>query len=91
MTQPERANYVLAQEKLAEGIWTVDPGAGLIFGQQGNAFRRLNSWGYVQIKFRRAENWRKECAVLAHRVIWEWGEQSRARRIPDQPPQRHQD
>lgn len=72
MTQPIAANYELAQAKITEGVWRVDPAAGLVFGPQGRPFRRVNSWGYVQIKFRDALNWRAEHAVLAHRVIGEF-------------------
>lgn len=64
-------SYTLAQELLATGRWAIDYDRGVILGVKRKPFVRLNSWGYIQIKFRRPDDWRKECAVVAHRVIWE--------------------
>jgi hypothetical protein len=63
--------YRLAQELVAQGLWRVDPETGYVHGVKGQPFRRTNSWGYVQIKFRDPADWRANLAVLAHRVIWE--------------------
>lgn len=71
MTQPDPAHYALAQSFVASGAWTVDPERGEVCGLKGEPFRRTNSWGYIQIKFRRPEDYRVECQVLAHRVVWE--------------------
>lgn len=71
MTQPDVAHYELAQNFVASGAWTVDPERGEVCGLKGQPFRRTNSWGYIQIKFRRPEDYRTESTVLAHRVIWE--------------------
>lgn len=71
MTRPVQRNYEAAQYRVAAGLWLVDPDEGVILGVRRMAFKRLNSWGYVQIKFRDASDWRKEQSVLAHRVIWE--------------------
>jgi hypothetical protein len=72
MTKPIAAHYQLAQQKIQDGKWRVDPDLGLVYGVKGQPFSRLNSWGYIQIKFRRAENYNLEVAVLAHRVIWDY-------------------
>lgn len=72
MTRPIAAHYKLAQEMIAARRWTVDAAVGRVLGVRGQPFRRLNSWGYVQIKFRRPDDWQREVAVLAHRVIWEF-------------------
>ncbi|MBM0275108.1 HNH endonuclease signature motif containing protein [Micromonospora tarensis] len=71
MTQAIRDHYDHAQQLIADGTWRVDPHAGLVHGVKGAPFRRTNSWGYVQIKFRAPEDWQTEHTVLAHRVIWE--------------------
>ncbi len=71
MTKPVQDNYVIAQEFLRSGSWTVDADEGLVFGVRGVAFRRTNSWGYIQIKYRDPSDWQRERSVLAHRVIWE--------------------
>ena len=72
MTQPNRENHEAAQARIAAGKWTVNPLIGFVYGTKGAAFRRTNSWGYIQIKFRDAQDYRIEHAVLAHRVIWEY-------------------
>ncbi len=72
MTQPNRENYTAAQDRIKAGKWTVNPLIGFVYGTKGAPFRRTNTDGYVQIKFRDAQNWRAERAVLAHRVIWEY-------------------
>src|SRR5258706_5463535 len=69
--QPNLIGYTLAQNFIASGAWTVDLERGIVCGLKGEPFRRTNSWGYTQIKFRRPEDYRVQCAVLAHRVIWE--------------------
>lgn len=71
MTQANPANYEIAAHLVDAGEWRVDAAQGLVFGKQGRPFRRTNTWGYIQIKFRDPENWRVDRAVLAHRVIWE--------------------
>lgn len=68
-TNPE--SYRLAAERIASGKWTVDPDRGVILGSKGQPLSRINSWGYVQLKFRHPLDYRQEVAVLAHRVIWE--------------------
>jgi len=72
MTQPNRENYNAALARIAAGKWTVNPLIGFVYGVKGAPFRRTNSWGYIQIKFRDEQDYRKERAVLAHRVIWEY-------------------
>lgn len=72
MTQPNRDNYEAAQDRIKAGKWWVDPLCGFVYGCKGAPFRRTNSWGYIQIKFRSAQDYRVELAVLAHRVIWEY-------------------
>lgn len=72
MTQPKPENYEYAQQLIASELWRVDPGLGVVYGVKGRPFTRQNSWGYIQIKFRHPADWRAECAVLAHRVIWEF-------------------
>jgi hypothetical protein len=72
MTQPKRENYQAAQDRITAGKWWVNPLAGFVYGTKGQPFRRTNTDGYIQIKFRDAEDWRTERAVLAHRVIWEY-------------------
>lgn len=64
-------DYEVAQHFIRQGVWGVDLDAGLVLGMKRQPFTRTNSWGYIQIKFRRPEDWRVERAVLAHRVIWE--------------------
>lgn len=71
MTKAEPHNYDNAADRVASGDWKVDAEQGLVYGMKGNPFTRKNSKGYIQIKFRDRENWRKEYAALAHRVIWE--------------------
>lgn len=71
MTQPNALNYQLAADLIASRQWRVDPELGIVYGKRGSAFRRMNSWGYIQIKFRDPNDWRTEHAALAHRVIWE--------------------
>ena len=71
MANPNRDNHEMAMSKVASGEWHVDPSAGEVRGVKGIPFTRLNSGGYVQIKFRDPANWRIERAVLAHRVVWE--------------------
>jgi hypothetical protein len=71
MTQAIPANYELASQKIRAGEWRVDADLGLVYGVKGRPFRRKNSWGYVQIKFRDPLDWHIDHAVLAHRVIWE--------------------
>lgn len=66
-----QANYDMAADKIASGSWTVDSADGLVIGSKGKAFTRTNNWGYIQIKFRHPADWRKDVAVVAHRVIWE--------------------
>ena len=68
---PNASPYTLAQTRIAEGRWRVDPDAGHIYGTRGRPLRRINTWGYVQLKFRDSHDWTIEHAVLAHRVIWE--------------------
>lgn len=63
--------YTLAAELINDGLWKVNAETGTIYGSSGKALRRINTWGYVQLKFRDRDNWTKEHAVLAHRVIWE--------------------
>jgi len=72
MTKPIAEHYQLAQQKIQDGFWRVDTELGLIYGAKGAPFTRINSWGYIQIKFRRPDNYRLDVAVLAHRVIWEY-------------------
>lgn len=72
MTPPNRDNYEAAQDRIKTGKWWVDPLCGFVYGCKGAPFRRTNSWGYIQIKFRSAQDYRVEQAVLAHRVIWEY-------------------
>ena len=71
MSKPNRANYDAALSLVESGKWRVDHATGIVYGKRGNPFVRLNSCGYVQIKFRDAQDWRKERAVVAHRVVWE--------------------
>ncbi len=71
MTKPNEENYALARELIAEGIWQIDPTSGVVIGKRGQPFRRTNTDGYVQIKFRDPEDWRRERTALAHRVLWE--------------------
>jgi hypothetical protein len=71
MTQAKAENHTYSRAFVAAGMWRVDPDAGLVYGKKGQAFRRTNSWGYIQIKFRDPDDWRQERAVLAHRVVWE--------------------
>lgn len=71
MTKANPINYQLAADLVESGAWRVDAALGLVFGKRGAPFRRLNSWGYVQIKFRDPNDWRVDHAALAHRVIWE--------------------
>jgi hypothetical protein len=71
MTEANPKNYNLAAERVASGEWKIDTEHGLVYGSKGAPFIRKNSKGYVQIKFRDKENWRKEHSALAHRVIWE--------------------
>lgn len=71
MTQANPVNYQLAADLVGSGAWRVDTQLGLVFGKRGAPFKRTNSWGYIQIKFREPGNWRAEHAALAHRVIWE--------------------
>lgn len=71
MTKPIAASYQLAQDLIASGVWRVEPDLGQIINTLGVPFKRLNSWGYIQIKMRRPGDWRREATVLAHRVIWE--------------------
>lgn len=52
MTQANSAHYDLAQEMVRSGAWRVDPDRGHVIGKRGLPFRRTNSWGYIQIKFR---------------------------------------
>jgi hypothetical protein len=72
MTQPKRENYQAAQDRIKAGKWWVNPLVGFVYGVKGAPFRRMNSWGYIQIKFRDAADYRLEHAALAHRVIWEY-------------------
>lgn len=71
MTKAIAANYELAQSFVASGLWRVEPGLGHVIGIKGLPFRRRNSDGYIQIKFRDPLDWRANRAVLAHRVVWE--------------------
>ena len=71
MTQANPINYQLAADLVESGCWRVDAEHGLVFGKRGEPFKRTNSWGYIQIKFRDPGNWRVSHAALAHRVIWE--------------------
>lgn len=71
VTHANPGNYRLAAEMIESGAWQVDATRGLVFGKRDEPFRRTNSWGYIQIKFREPGNWRSEHAALAHRVIWE--------------------
>lgn len=71
MTYGKRELYDMAAERVADGTWTVDAEAGIVLGAKGKPFRRTNTSGYVQIKFRDRRDWRRERAVLAHRVIVE--------------------
>lgn len=71
MTKAIVSSYELAQSLIAARQWRVDPDLGRVIGKQGQPFRRTNSWGYIQIKFRHPDDWRREVHVLAHRVIWE--------------------
>lgn len=71
MTQAKPEYYEYAQNFLAAGLWRADPDLGLVYGVKGQPFIRQNSWGYIQIKFRHPADYRADCAVLAHRVIWE--------------------
>lgn len=71
MTEAIPEHYEVARANVVSGRWRVDFTAGEVFGVKGQAYRRRNSWGYVQIKMRVVGNWRREIAVLAHRVIWE--------------------
>lgn len=71
MTQANATHYDLAQELIRSGAWRVDPDRGHVIGKRGEPFRRTNTWGYIQIKFRDPADWRRSVAVLAHRVIWE--------------------
>lgn len=66
-----QSNYDMAADKIGSGAWTVDAGSGHVIGTKGQPFKRTNNWGYIQIKFRHPEDWRKDVAVVAHRVIWE--------------------
>lgn len=72
MTRPNPTNYELAAAKIGPGGWSVDPAQGIVRGVRGKPFKRTNSWGYIQIKFRDPGNYRIEHAALAHRVIWEF-------------------
>ena len=63
--------YLLAQNLITTGRWRVDPDLGVIYGVRGRPLHRLNTSGYVQLKFRDHHDWTTEHAVLAHRVIWE--------------------
>lgn len=71
MTKPIAASYELAQSLISSGAWRVQPDLGLVIGKRGAPFRRMNTNGYIQIKFRHPDNWRRHVAVLGHRVIWE--------------------
>jgi hypothetical protein len=71
VTPPRSSHYRLAAEQIIEGRWIVDPDRGFVLGVKGKPFKRRNSCGYVQIKFRHPNDWTQEVAVLAHRVIWE--------------------
>lgn len=71
MTKAIVASYELAQSLIASGAWRVDSDLGVVIGKRGKPFCRTNTWGYVQIKFRHPDDWRREVAVLGHRVIWE--------------------
>lgn len=72
MTQPKRENYRAAQDRIVAGKWWVNPLIGMVYGTKGLSFRRMNSCGYIQIKFRDAQDYHLEHAALAHRVIWEY-------------------
>jgi hypothetical protein len=69
--QSNDENHELARGKVDDGTWRVDAERGLVYGMRGEPFRRRNSWGYIQVKWRDSMNWRRERSVLAHRVIWE--------------------
>jgi hypothetical protein len=71
MTPPVISHYAMAAERVAEGRWLVDAEAGVIYGVRRQPFIRRNTDGYVQIKFRHHDDWRRDVSVLAHRVIWE--------------------
>lgn len=71
MTQPIPANYQMAADKVRDNTWRVDADRGLVYGKKGNPFIRTNTDGYIQIKFRDPLDYRREHAVLSHRVIWE--------------------
>lgn len=71
MTKAIALNHEIAQGFIALGQWRVDAQAGLVFGKKGRPFRRMNSWGYIQIKYRDPDDYRRERSVLAHRVVWE--------------------
>lgn len=67
-----QSNYDLAADRINNHLWTVDTEAGYVIGVKGKPFIRTNNWGYIQIKFRRPDDYHKEVAVVAHRVIWEY-------------------
>lgn len=64
-------NYELAHHKINTGEWSADPEHGLIYGQHGRPFRRRNTCGYTQIKYRDPHHRHVDRTVLAHRLLWE--------------------
>ena len=71
MTKPITENYELAQQRITEGAWAVDPDQGIIYNTQGKPYSRKNTGGYIQIKVYVPGEWPKARTVLAHRVIYE--------------------
>ncbi|MDV6277999.1 HNH endonuclease [Rhodococcus erythropolis] len=63
--------YTQAAERVASGIWKIDPDKGHVIGLQGHPLYRLSPDGYVHLKFRDTSDWRNETHVFAHRLIWE--------------------
>lgn len=66
MIRVNQAIYDLAQTRIADGIWSVDPDAGLVLHPNGTPVKAsLNTWGYLRLRIG------SNVSVLAHRVIWE--------------------
>ncbi len=68
MRRPNPEKYAAAQDRIREGLWMVDPEAGLVYGSNGTPFQ-TPCRGYVQFHLRLAGRSR---FLMAHRVIWEY-------------------
>ena len=67
--RPHRSVYDLAQKRIRNGDWRVDPERGLLFGVQGRPFankRQGPHGGYIVCT---PDN---QHTILVHRIIWEY-------------------